>query len=210
MITQQKPLCAECAEEREKRWPMWWASAVRQNIKEGMITRHGISTGNFVVNLDWKELIAGNQQFLITGIKNETFFFCFCLVLKIIFHLKEVNLNFSPLSYLQTPEIFTMGGLRLEESAEIQAIERSARRLAWKRDPYPVRLQHWLPLNCQSTAEHSLCISFRNWNEKTEKSWKDFTVLYYYMRSFCNLIGLEQWYFSLIWNTCWKITSLCG
>ena len=23
-------------------------------------------------------------------------------------------------------------------------------------------------------------------------------VLYYYMRNFCNLIGLEQWYFSLI------------
>ena len=31
----------------------------RQNIKEGMITQHGISTGNFVVNVDWKELIAG-------------------------------------------------------------------------------------------------------------------------------------------------------
>ena len=30
-----------------------------QNIKEGMITWHGISTGNFVVNVDWKELIAG-------------------------------------------------------------------------------------------------------------------------------------------------------
>ena len=34
-------------------------------------------------------------------------------------------------------------------------------------------------------------------------SWKldfhvIFLVLYYYMRSFCNLIGLEQWYFSLI------------
>ena len=25
--------------------------------------------------------------------------------------------------------------------------------------------------------------------------------LYYYMKNFCNLIGLEQWYFSLIWNT---------
>ena len=24
--------------------------------------------------------------------------------------------------------------------------------------------------------------------------------LYYYMRNFCILIGLEQWYFSLIWN----------
>ena len=25
-----------------------------------------------------------------------------------------------------------------------------------------------------------------------------FQPLYYYMRNFCNLIGLEQWYFSLI------------
>ena len=25
-----------------------------------------------------------------------------------------------------------------------------------------------------------------------------FTSLYYYRRNFCNLIGLEQWYFSLI------------
>ena len=27
---------------------------------------------------------------------------------------------------------------------------------------------------------------------------KEFTgIVYYYMRNFCNLIGLEQWYFSL-------------
>ena len=26
-------------------------------------------------------------------------------------------------------------------------------------------------------------------------------TLYYYMRNFSNLFGLEQWYFSLIWNT---------
>ena len=26
----------------------------------------------------------------------------------------------------------------------------------------------------------------------------DFHSLYYYMKDFCNLIGLEQWYFSLI------------
>ena len=36
-----------------------------------------------------------------------------------------------------------------------------------------------------------------------------FNLLYYYMRNFCNLIGLDQWYFSLIWNTyMWKITNL--
>ena len=36
---------------------MWGVSAVswrRQNIKESMITWHGISTGNFMVNVDWK------------------------------------------------------------------------------------------------------------------------------------------------------------
>ena len=26
----------------------------------------------------------------------------------------------------------------------------------------------------------------------------EYPDLYYYMRNFCNLIGLEQWYFSLI------------
>ena len=36
-------------------------------------------------------------------------------------------------------------------------------------------------------------------------------TLYYYMRNFCYLIGLEQWYFSLIWNTyMWKLQSLSG
>ena len=34
----------------------------RQNIKEGMITWNGISSGNFVVNVDWKELIAGMDR----------------------------------------------------------------------------------------------------------------------------------------------------
>ena len=36
-------------------------------------------------------------------------------------------------------------------------------------------------------------------------------TLYYYMRNFCNLIGLEQWYFSLIWNTyMWKLQPFVG
>ena len=36
--------------------------------------------------------------------------------------------------------------------------------------------------------------------------------LYYYMRNFiCNLIDLEQWYLSLIWNTCMgKLQTFCG
>ena len=35
--------------------------------------------------------------------------------------------------------------------------------------------------------------------------------LYYYMRNFCNLIGLEQCYFSLIWNTyMWILQPFAG
>ena len=35
--------------------------------------------------------------------------------------------------------------------------------------------------------------------------------LYYYMRNFCNLIGLDHWCFSLIWNTyMWKLQNHCG
>ena len=40
---------------------------------------------------------------------------------------------------------------------------------------------------------------------------QEFSLLYYYMRNFCNLIGLEQWYFSLIWNTyMWKLQTFYG
>ena len=31
----------------------------RHNIKEGMITWHGISTGKFGVNVNWKKLTTG-------------------------------------------------------------------------------------------------------------------------------------------------------
>ena len=38
-----------------------------------------------------------------------------------------------------------------------------------------------------------------------------FQLLYYYTRNFCNLIGLDQWYFSLIWNTyMWKLQIFFG
>ena len=37
-----------------------------------------------------------------------------------------------------------------------------------------------------------------------------FISLYYYMKNFCNFIGLEQWYFSVIWNTyMWKLQTFC-
>ena len=42
-------------------------------------------------------------------------------------------------------------------------------------------------------------------------TWAGFLLLYYYMRNFCNLIGLEQRYFSLIWNTyMWKLQTFLG
>ena len=32
----------------------------------------------------------------------------------------------------------------------------------------------------------------------------------YYMTNFCNLIGFEQWYLRLIWNTyMWKLQAFC-
>ena len=38
-----------------------------------------------------------------------------------------------------------------------------------------------------------------------------FHMLYYYMINLCNLIGLEQWYFSLIWNAyMWKLQTFLG
>ena len=48
---------------------------------------------------------------------------------------------------------------------------------------------------------------FRNALQMANQPWlrlgkgSYFKGLYYYMRNFCSLIGLEQWYFSLIWNT---------
>ena len=61
---------------------------------------------------------------------------------------------------------------------------------------------------------------------KEEKPWKGLSTgtwqlislgkkvlatLYYYIRNFCILIGLEQWYFTLIWNTyMWKLQTFCG
>ena len=38
-----------------------------------------------------------------------------------------------------------------------------------------------------------------------------FMFILNYMKNVCNLIGLEQWYFNLIWNTyMWKLQTFCG
>ena len=45
-------------------------------------------------------------------------------------------------------------------------------------------------------------------NDVSKDSLIVLCFLYHYMRNFCNLIGLEQWYFSLIWNTyMWKLQT---
>ena len=42
-------------------------------------------------------------------------------------------------------------------------------------------------------------------------SYSPLKVLYYHTKNYYNLIGLEQWYFSLIWNTyMWKLQTFCG
>ena len=61
----ESPLCRRCGSKGEtvayvvSVSPVSWR---RQNIKEAMITWHGISIWNFVVNVDWKELTAGMNR----------------------------------------------------------------------------------------------------------------------------------------------------
>jgi len=52
----------------------------------------------------------------------------------------------------------------------------------------------------------SVTIKFYNYNTNDDILW----YLYYCMRNNCSLIGLEQWYFSLVWNTyMWKLQTFC-
>ena len=66
-------------------------------------------------------------------------------------------------------------------------------------------LWHWcrnIYLECGNREQIYTRFLFRSFS---------FPVLYCYMRNFCNLIGLEQWYFTLIWNTyMWKLQTFCG
>ena len=55
-------------------------------------------------------------------------------------------------------------------------------------------------------------MSSRKWflNYCNDKD-KVFSLLYYYMKNYCNLIGSEQWHFSFIWNTyMWKLPTFWG
>ena len=56
-----------------------------------------------------------------------------------------------------------------------------------------------------------LLVNIKPKRTKTSHTVVQLDALYHYMRNFCNLLGLEQWYFSLIWNTyMWKLQTLCG
>ena len=66
----------------------------------------------------------------------------------------------------------------------------------------------------QTWQGYNLCVMLFLWSlqknmftaRKVKFGEKLFQTLYYYMRNFCNLIGLKQWYFSLIWNTYMRYT----
>ena len=70
---------------------------------------------------------------------------------------------------------------------------------------------HWNNPKTLSCFIYFLKGFFRNALQMANQPWlrlgkgSYFKSLYYYMRNFCSLIGLEQWYFSSIWNTyMWK------
>ena len=56
-----------------------------------------------------------------------------------------------------------------------------------------------------------LCqMTVKSWVLRTENSVNN-RYLYYFMKNYCSFIGLEQSYFSLIWNTyMWKLQTFCG
>ena len=60
----ESPLCRMCGSKGETvaHVVSECGKLARQNIKEGTITWRGISIGNFVVNVDWKELIIGMNR----------------------------------------------------------------------------------------------------------------------------------------------------
>ena len=62
-----------------------------------------------------------------------------------------------------------------------------------------------ISLRVASLVSCSEGVGFRIYSSMREGGEKNRNILlcylYYYMKNFCNLIGLEQWYFSLIWNT---------
>ena len=64
--TAESPLCRMCGSKgvKEANVMSECSNLHRQNIKEGMIMWGGIFIGNFVVNLDFKDLVAGMNRSL--------------------------------------------------------------------------------------------------------------------------------------------------
>ena len=72
---------------------------------------------------------------------------------------------------------------------------------------YSRACKYRLPANsvqCNSEANQGTW-----YGNSTDLQFIKLQYLYYYMRNFCTLIGLEQWYFRLIWNTyLWKLQTI--
>ena len=90
-------------------------------------------------------------------------------------------------------------------STEAEKLVRASYENNWKIDVEPLSFVYW--------AHPPPPPSPDRWQANKSPWWSLMILhlLYCYMRNFCNLIGLEQWYFSLIWNTyMWKLQILCG
>ena len=77
--TAESPLCRMCRSKGETVAHVVSECgnlAQTENIKEGTTTWRGLFTGNFVVNVDWKELIAGMNRSLREWWKVKTSRYC--------------------------------------------------------------------------------------------------------------------------------------
>ena len=90
-------------------------------------------------------------------------------------------------------------------STEVEKLVRALYENNWNMDIEPLSFVYWAPPPPSPSPDR--------WQANKSPWWSLMILhlLYCYMRNFCNLIGLEQWYFSLIWNTyMWKLQILCG
>ena len=79
----------------------------------------------------------------------------------------------------------------------------------WSDAPCSSRFALW---QCNFSVSRPLIfVQLYTYTRSIQKQLIKYDTLYYYMRNFCNLIGLEPWYFSLIWNTyMWKLPPFAG
>ena len=143
----------------------------------------------------------------------------------------EIDMQSSPLSIEfadGVPQTYHKSTLRVSLSEQIARDEVSRKRPTLERLPLTRALEGFFFLcwNLRFRGRVNQLFpwfSHELWQRRFPHHWmkgKDFIgdelllnfgALYYYVRNFCNLIGLEQWYFSLIWNTyMWKLQTFWG